>query len=70
MSVWGHGSLRGRIERLMMVFGGGSSPMSYAGCGPGHPMLYSEIDQPPSRRDCAPRVRRENSDQAVASFVH
>ncbi len=33
-------------------------------------MLYSEIDQPPSRRDCAPRVRRENSDQAVASFVH
>ena len=33
LSVRGHGSLRGRIERLMMVFGGGSSPMSCAGCG-------------------------------------
>ena len=33
VSVRGHGSLRGRIERLMMVFGGGSSPMSCAGCG-------------------------------------
>ncbi|SCM66624.1 hypothetical protein KARMA_0803 [Donghicola eburneus] len=53
----------------MMVFGGGSSPMFYAGFGPGHPMLYNEIDQPPSRRDCASRVRRENSDQAVASFA-
>ena len=31
LSVRGHGSLRGRVLRLMMVFGGGSSPMSFAG---------------------------------------
>ena len=31
LSVRGHGSLRGRAVRLMMVFGGGSSPMSFAG---------------------------------------
>lgn len=31
VSVRGHGSLRGRLGRLMMVFGGGPSPMSFAG---------------------------------------
>lgn len=31
LSVRGHGSLRGRALRLMMVFGGGSSPMWVAG---------------------------------------
>ena len=30
LSVRGHGSLRGRVLRLTMVFGGGSSPMSFA----------------------------------------
>lgn len=31
LSVRGHVSLRGRALRLMMVFGGGPSPMSFAG---------------------------------------
>ncbi len=31
LSVQGHGSLRCRVLRFKMVFGGGSSPMSFAG---------------------------------------
>ena len=50
MSVRGHGSLRGRIERLMMVFGGGSSPMSCAGCGtwPSHALQRDRSTSVPS----------------------
>ena len=50
MSVRGHGSLRGRIERLMMVFGGGSSPMSCAGCGawPSHTLQRDRSTSVPS----------------------
>jgi hypothetical protein len=76
MSVWGHGSLRGRghlaCPRLMMVFGGGSSPMSFADCvAMPRPNRFYEIDQPPSHRDFASRpISGENSDQAVASCVH
>ncbi len=72
VSVRGHGSLRGRgCLRLMMVFGGGSSPMSFAGWAVRlRPNRFYEIDQPPSRRDFASRLSGGNSDQAVASFVH
>lgn len=43
---------------------------SMPGVARDHSMLYSEVHQPPSRRDCVPRFRRGNSDQAMASFVH
>ena len=50
LSVRGHGSLRGRIERLMMVFGGGSSPMSCAGYGtwPPHALQRDRSTSVPS----------------------
>ncbi len=50
MSIRGHGAFRGRIERLMMVFGGGSSPMSCVGCGtwPSHTLQRDQSTSVPS----------------------
>jgi len=70
-SVRGHGSLRGRrrasrwcsvVDRLQCRLRGEQADP--------RPNRFYEIDQPPSRRDLAPRRSGGNSDQAAASFVH
>ena len=66
MSVRGHGSLRGHdhrvCPRLMMVFGGGSSPMSFADCvavAASQPFLRDQSTSVPLGHRFPP-VRRES----------